>query len=280
MAKVVDAARSVDGRSPRGKDDGERKSPAPAADEYRGAIGDADAVVVISEWFRTRLLEKGVNSEKIWVIPNFVDTDFVRPRARRNGVAWRHELVDRFVVLYAGSFGLTQDFEAVLDAAERLAAFEDIRFVIVGDGARRAGLERDIARRAPRYVVLLPYQAHSVIPDLYATSDVGLIPLKQGGARDTVPSKVYTIMASARPVLAAVEPDTEMAWLVREAACGMVVPPECPEALARAIVARHTDRSRCRALGERGREYVVASHSRRAGCQRYDALLRELTGHD
>ncbi|HSJ30956.1 MAG TPA: glycosyltransferase family 4 protein [Longimicrobiales bacterium] len=236
----------------------------------------ADAVVVISEWFRRRLLEKGVPRQKLHVIPNFVDTQFVQPGPSANPFARAHGLEDSFVVLYSGNLGLTQDFESVLAAADQLAELADVRFVIVGDGARRTWLERQLASGRRNNVLLLPYQPGSAIPDIYATADLGIIPLKRAVARDTFPSKVYTIMASGRPVLASAEQDTELAWLIEEAGCGKVVEPERPNQLAEAIRSLHATRAGNAALGLRGRDYVVARHGREAVCRQYDTLLREL----
>jgi colanic acid biosynthesis glycosyl transferase WcaI len=109
----------------------------------------AHTVVVISDKFRDRLLEKGVPERKIHVIPNFVDVEFIQPAPRGNAFAAEHGLEDRFVVLYAGNIGLTQDFETMLAAAKKLEALKDVCFLVVGDGAsplplrhRRAGPRR------------------------------------------------------------------------------------------------------------------------------------------
>ncbi|HMA53594.1 MAG TPA: glycosyltransferase family 4 protein, partial [Acidobacteriota bacterium] len=92
----------------------------------------AAAVSVLSEGFRSNLLAKGVPDRKIHVIPNFADTEFIRPLARRNRLSASLGLDDRFVVLYAGNIGLSQGLEAVLDAAVLLKDHPDIVFLIVG----------------------------------------------------------------------------------------------------------------------------------------------------
>jgi colanic acid biosynthesis glycosyl transferase WcaI len=246
----------------------------------RRTYARADRVVVISEWFRRRLEGKGVPAAKLAVIPNFVDTEHIRPLERANEFARAHGLADRFVVLYSGNLGLTQDFESLLQAARRLRDLPDLRFVIAGNGARREWLERQVAGEAHPNVTLLDYQPGSVVPWLYAASDVGIIPLRHHGAQDTFPSKIYSIMASGRAVLAAAEPDTELAWVIEHARCGTVVEPERADRLEAAIRALHADRDGTRAQGMRGREYVVGAHSRAAIGERYDRLLRELVPHD
>ena len=136
----------------------------------------ARAITVISEWFRRRLLDKGTDDAKLSVIPNFVDTDFMQPGPKENDFAQMHDLANKFVVLYAGNIGLTQGFETILDAARRLAHLPDLRFVIVGDGTRRAWLEAQLASGEYANVQLLPYQPRSRVPQIYAAADLVVFP--------------------------------------------------------------------------------------------------------
>ena len=248
----------------------------------RFIYGRARSITVISEWFRRRLLAKGVPAARLTVIPNFVDTEFMQPQpvsARpTNAFAQRHDLVDKFVVLYAGNIGLTQGFETILAAAEQLRHLPDLRFVIVGDGTRRAWLAEQLATRALPNVLLLPYQARSVVPQIYAAADLCLVPLKRGTAQETFPSKIYTIMAAGRPVIAAADPDSELAWVVAHAGCGWAVPPDDAGALANAIATAYAARATLPHHGQQGRAYVLANHSRHAVAQRYDSLIRQVLG--
>lgn len=248
----------------------------------RFIYGRARDITVISEWFRRRLLAKGVPAAQLTVIPNFVDTDFMQPQAvsarAQNAFAQAHDLVDQFVVLYAGNIGLTQGFETILAAAQGLRHLPDLRFVIVGDGTRRAWLEEQLATTAQSNVLLLPYQARSLVPQIYAAADLCLVPLKRGTAQETFPSKIYTIMAAGRPVIAAADPDSELAWVVAHAGCGWAVPPDDAEALAKAIGDAYAARATLPQHGQQGRAYVLANHSRHAVAQRYDTLIRQVLG--
>lgn len=239
----------------------------------------ARAVVVISEWFRRALLRKGVPADKLHVIPNFVDVDFVQPGPRDNEFARQHGLNGQFVVLYAGNIGLTQGFETIVEAARALAVVPDLRFVIVGDGARRAWLEQHLATLGLDNITLLPYQPRSVVPQIYASSDVCLVPLKKGTAQGTFPSKIYTIMASGRPAIVSVDADSEAVWVVQQAQCGLAVPPDDPNALAQAILRAYQERGTLHTYGENGRRYVVQHHSRQAVARQYHELITTLLDH-
>lgn len=237
----------------------------------------ARSITVISEWFYRRLLAKGVPSEKLRLIPNFVDTDFMQPGPRHNGFSASHGLDDKFVVLYAGNIGLTQGFETILAAATRLSNLSDLQIVIVGDGTRRDWLETQLAYNPLSNVKLLPYQPRSTVPQIYASSDLCLVPLKRGTAQETFPSKIYTIMAAGRPAIASADADSELSWVVEQAGCGWAIPPDDPQALAIAIEQAYRVQKDLPAMGARGRNYVLAHHSRQAVARQYEALIRELT---
>lgn len=237
----------------------------------------AARVTVISERFRHILRQKGVSAEKVAVVPNFVDTRFIKPERRQNDFSSALQLDDQFVVLYAGNIGLTQSFETILAAMKRLADLQDITLLVVGDGTRRQWLEEQLAQGKHPNVQLHPYQPRSRVPQIYGTGDLCLVPLKKGTAKDTFPSKIYTIMAAGRPVIASSDPDSELTDLVTSANCGWHVPPDDAEALAQTIRYVYQNRDSARAKGLNGRHYVVTHFSRRAVTAKYDVHIRQLT---
>lgn len=237
----------------------------------------AEAVVVISEGFRRRLIAKGVPNQKLHVIPNFVDVGFIQPGDRHNDFSQQQRLDQRFVVLYAGNIGLTQDFETVIAAAKQLADISEICFLIVGDGARREWLVKEVKESAIPNVLILPYQPHSTVPLMYASSDICLVPMLRGTTLGTFPSKIYTIMAAGRPAIVAADPDSELAWVVGESKCGVVVPPGDQAALAEAIRSAYNNRGTLGEMGINGREYAVKNHSPEAVARRYHKLLLAVT---
>lgn len=236
-------------------------------------------VLVISDWFRRCLLAKGVPDEKMVMIPNFVDTEFMQPGERHNQFSKTHELDEKFVVLYAGNIGLTQHFENVLAAAKRLSHLPDLCLLIVGDGARRAWLETQLQQAPLSNVRLLPYQPRSAIPEMYASSDMCLVPLKRGTAQHTFPSKIYTIMAAGRPVIVASDEDSELAWVVKESGAGWAVPPDDEIALAHAIEEAYQRRSELPRMGQIARQYIEQYYSKQVVAQQYDRLINEITSH-
>jgi colanic acid biosynthesis glycosyl transferase WcaI len=234
----------------------------------------ADAVTVVSDDFRQNLLAKGVLDSKLQVIPNGVDTDFIRPGPKDNAFAREHDLVGKFVALYAGNIGMAQGIETLVETA-RLLGGGDERFLIVGDGA---GAES--ARAAARdlsNVSYLPFQPRERLSELYASANVGLVLLRPGMARTSMPSKLYSIMAAGRPVVASVDVGSEAWRLVERVGCGMCV--KAGDAGALALALDNVQEEGYRAQGERGRRYVEQYHTRGAVGHAYDQLLAQLSSN-
>ena len=193
-------------------------------------------ITVISPSMLENLIGKGVEKEKISIIPNFVDTDFIRPLPRQNEFARQFGLVDKFVVTHAGNIGYVYDFETLLEAASLVRTEAKIFFLIVGNGVARSELERKTRELELENVRFIPFQPHAMLPWLRASSDVQVNLYKDGAANDSFPSKVYEIMASGRPLLASAEPESGFAALVKEADCGICITPGRPRELADAIL--------------------------------------------
>ena len=152
----------------------------------------------------------------------------------------------------------------------------DIQFLIVGEGNAKAALVKKADDLALPNVRFLPTQPPAVLPEMLAAADVSLVTLDHRLGQLNVPSKTYNIMASGRPVLASVPADSEIARLVKEADCGITVPPEDPPALADAIIRMQSDPNELDRLGKNGREYVVANYAKDKVIRQYRELLHEV----
>jgi colanic acid biosynthesis glycosyl transferase WcaI len=236
----------------------------------------ATRVSVITPSFRDNIVAKGVPPAKLALIPNFVDTDFIRPLPKRNRFAEQHGLADRFVVTHAGNVGLVYDLETLLEAARLLADQPRLLFLIVGDGVARAGLEQRARALGLGNLRFLPFQPQPSLPWLRAASDLQVSLYKPAAGRYSMPSKIYEIMASGRPLLASAARDSDVWRLVESSGCGLCVEPEDPAQLAAAIRRLAADPDERAAMGRRGRELACASYSRQAVVEQYEALLREV----
>ncbi len=235
----------------------------------------ADAVTVLSDDLRANLAAKVAPGRRatIRVIPNFVDTTFIRPGDRMT--AYRRELGigDEPVVLYAGNVGFSQNLDLLVHAARALQT-ERVTFLVNGGGSALADVQR-AAEGLPN-IRFAPLQPRARLPEVLATGDIHVVPLRRGLASSSVPSKSYSILAAGRPVLASIDPGTEVARMVERAGCGLAVPPDDPEAFTAALRALLADPERARAMGERGRRHVEQGFSPAAVAQAYEELFVEL----
>jgi colanic acid biosynthesis glycosyl transferase WcaI len=237
----------------------------------------ADRVVAIGDTMRLRLEEKGAPAERIRVIPNWIDTEETSPRPRDNEWAEQHELVGRFVVMHSGNVGHAQNLDVLVRSATFLRDLDDLRIVIVGFGARHGEIvwlaqRLDVVDR----VKFLPYQPREVLPLSLSAADVHFVGLVQGLSGYVVPSRLYGIMATGRPVIVAAEGESETAQLVERVGCGVVIPPGRPELVAVTIRDMHAGRYDLAAMGALGRAYAADDADTRVALGRYRELLREL----
>lgn len=235
----------------------------------------ADAITVLSDDLADNVRAKLPASRAVTVhtIPNFVDTDEIRPADRMT--AYRHELGigDEAVVLYAGNVGFSQSLGLVLAAA---AALPEATFLVNGEGSRRAEL---VAAAG-----LLPnvrfgrYVPDDRLVELLATGDVHVVPLRAGLARVSVPSKTYSILAAGRPVVAAIDAGTEVPRLLAVSGGGVAVAPDDSEAFIAAVSDLVSDPARRADMGMAARRWVLSAASPAAVAAAYEGLVTELGG--
>ena len=234
----------------------------------------ASHVTVVTESFRNRVIEKGVDPVRVSVAPNGVAADrYYRsdelpplPELRKSG--------GEFVVGYLGNFGAGQQLTTIIDAAAQLASqHSEIRFVIAGDGPDRRQIEARLNMMQPGNVTLLPPIPKEETRAFYGACDICLVPLAPIAIfQETIPSKIFEIMACERPVLASLA--GEAAEIVSASGCGLAVSPGNPDAIASGILRLQaaTPAERME-MGEKGRAYVLANYDRRIIARRYLRIL-------
>jgi colanic acid biosynthesis glycosyl transferase WcaI len=238
----------------------------------------ARMITVIGEGMRRRILAKPVPPEKVRLIPNFVDVGYMLPLAKDNAFSREHGLARTFVVTYAGNMGPAQGLDTILDAAALLAGAPGLLFLLVGEGSQHAKLKATAQERNLANVLVLPHHPYDLVPQIYAASDLCVVPLAGQAAADAIPSKVYRIMACERPVLACADADSDLGELVRRAGCGLIVPPGSAAGLAEAVRDAMRNPRACTEMGRAGRAHVLAHYSRAAVSAQYDGLIREVAG--
>jgi len=232
-------------------------------------------VQVLSSTFKPALISMGVADSKIVEIPPWVDTELICPMPHDNSFAEEYGLTDLFVVLYAGNIGLSQGLEHILTAAEMLVNHPEIRFVFVGDGLGMQVLRSQVEQRQLGNVQFIPFQPRERLPQVLASADISLVTLKQGIGSVSLPSKVFSSMASGRPILVSVEEESDTWRLIQKAETGMRVPPEDPAKLTEAILFLKQDKALRERLGQNGRIWVEMNHSPQQAAQQFEKYLLE-----
>ncbi len=215
----------------------------------------AALICAVTEGIYTEIIRQGLPPEKVFLLPNGVNTSTFRPLPQaqaRLALGWD----DRFTALYAGTHGLAQGLTTLLDVAERLLNWTDIRFVFVGDGAEKKDLVEQAKQRNLTNVLFLEPQPHEQIPLLLAGADVCVVPLRKLPLFEgAIPSKIYEAMACARPIVLSAA--GEARWLAeQQAGAAIAVAPENSEELASAILELYEHPQKAQVLGQRGRAFV------------------------
>jgi len=244
----------------------------------RYLVREADATVALGGRMQRRLVEeKGADPARVAIIHNWADCDAIAPGPKDNAFTRAHGLADRFVLMHSGNVGLSQNLDVLIEAASRLVSRERIVIAIVGDGAKREGLEREAARRGLANVRFFPYQPKALLHESFAAADAFLVSLKAGLEGYMVPSKVYGVLAAGRPYVAAVDFSSEVATIARDHGCGVLAAPGDPDALAGAIVSLADDPATTRAMGQRARTAAL-QFDRRIAVRAYHDLFARVAG--
>ena len=233
----------------------------------------SDAVVVLSDDLRDNVVAKVSprHVNKIKVIPNFVDADRIVPMDRMTSYRTELNIGDELVVMYAGNVGYSQSLTMLLHAAKQMP---NITFVINGDGAARADLEAQAIGLSN--IRFAGYQPRDRVGEVLASGDIHVVPLRTGLGAVSVPSKAYSILAAARPVVAAIDAGTEVTRILRHSGAGVSVAPDNEELFTSALQAMVADIETAREQGRKGREWVETHVSPAAVAQSYLALIADI----
>lgn len=237
-----------------------------------------DRILIQSKAFLKSVCELYDKPDNIIYFPNSAE-EFYRPVNIGADAPERSLMPKGFRVVFAGNIGVAQDFGTILTAAEELKHFTVIHWVIIGDGRRRAWVEEELERRGlEKTVHLLGRHAAETMPRFFSLADALLVTLKKEPIFSyTIPSKIQSYMACAKPIIAAL--DGEGMRVVKEAGAGITCPPEDPKALAEAVLEMSRlsllDRE---SMGKCGRKYFEKEFERNMLLDKLESIMEELAG--
>ncbi|WP_017317598.1 glycosyltransferase family 4 protein [Mastigocladopsis repens] len=241
------------------------------------AYRSTHTISVIADGFVENLINKGVPTQKIVCIPNWVNVNFIRPLPKEsNPFRIAHQLESKFVVLYSGNIALTQGLETVIEAAASLCHIPQIVFVIAGEEKALQRLQEYCQKCGASNVLLLPLVSREKLPEMLAAADVGLVVQKSNVISFNMPSKIPLLLASGRPIVASVPASGTAARAVRKSGGGIVVAPESPQALVTAIKDLYANPAQVAKLGQEGRKFAIERYSFKQALAEYEALFAEV----
>ena len=235
--------------------------------------------VAVGQRMAEYLVSLGIARNRIQVIHNWSDDDQISPVSNSDNPLRREwGLNNKFVVGYSGNLGRAHEFNTVLAAGEQLRDNPRIVFVFIGGGHRMDELARQVkARGLTSTFRFFPYQDRKLLKYSLSVPDIHWISLNPAVEGLIVPSKFYGIAAAGQPTIAITARDGEIARLVDQYQCGIVIEPGNANALAAALRRLSTDTASVPAMGLRARAMLDAQFTRQQAFDRWRNALDRLS---
>jgi len=234
-------------------------------------------IVTITRSFRNKLIQKGVQSDKIEIISNWANDRNFHAAAYDYKLAKMEGLSDYFNITYIGNIGAAQSLDVIMEAAHLLADIKDLQFVIIGDGVEKPRLEKKANEYRLKNVLFLGSRPQEKAALYMAMSDILFIHLKRDPIYEiTIPSKTFGYLASGKPILAAAE--GELAELIQRTKSGLVCKPEDATGLAEtARQFRKMTKKQRTAMGDAGIKAINNFYSKKSLGKLYNHLFIDIT---
>lgn len=210
---------------------------------------------------------------KVIVIPNWASTDWIKPLAKEgNEFAQKHDQVGKLTVMYSGNLGQTHDIETIVDTAKELKENDSIRFMIIGEGAKKGLVEQAESKEDLHNMTVLGFQPEEFLPYSLATADIAVITLDNGSEGLSVPSKTYYSMASGAALIALCDENSEVARTIKKHDCGFIINPGNTDAMVKAILELLDDEEKLKHYKTNSRNAAENFYSRNNTKQYIDTL--------
>jgi colanic acid biosynthesis glycosyl transferase WcaI len=237
----------------------------------------SSAVHALAQSFVSNLKERVSVREKIKYIPPWMTMTASHGFSKQNSFALAHNFMEKFVVMYSGNLGLSQGLEKFVKAAKDLINQTDIHFVFIGDGLAAIELRALAQRLNLSNVTFLPFQPRQLLMEALSSADICLVSLQPGISASSLPSKIFSIMACERPILAVVDENSDSWTLIQDARAGWCCPPSTkPEQVAELILSISRDDTALREFGANAGRYVRQYFSLQKATGMFLALIEQV----
>ena len=232
-------------------------------------VGSNEHIITIHNW---------ADGEKIKVLgdEDVVTTDGSEDM-ENNYLKKKWGLERKFVVLYSGNIGYLHEFDTIILAAEDIQnkGYKDIIFVFIGEGIKKEYIENMVEEKGLNNILFFPYQPREMLTYSLGIADVSLVTLEKGFEGMVVPSKIYGILASGRPMIGIVGRDSEINEIMREGRCGRIAKIGDGKALSGAVIEYYKNPQKRREEGMNGRKYFEKNFDRKIATGKYIKVIEE-----
>jgi glycosyltransferase involved in cell wall biosynthesis len=237
---------------------------------------NSDAVVTIDNVFYSTILPRFNDSRKLHIISNFVDTDLYKPLKKQQSLPEIFgEDNKKIKILYAGNIGFFQDWEPFIYAAKELS-IENIEFWIIGEGVQKSYLEKEVHDNNLTNVRIFPYQRRELIPIINNYADIHFIAISQQMEQEGFPSKVYTIMACAKPLVVITGEKTPLYNFLKDKSCAELITSDRNVSFTDAIRKLANNKELREEMGLNGYNEIIKKYSKKVVVSNYAELLHSL----
>jgi glycosyltransferase involved in cell wall biosynthesis len=239
------------------------------------SLRQAEATVVVGGLMARKVESLGAPSSRVHVIPNWCNDELIRPIAQsENPSRQSWGLAGHFVLGYSGNLGRAHEFQTVLAAAERLRNEPHFVFLMIGGGKRFEELSRAVKQQGlTRSFRFMPYQEQKTMRYSLAVADAHWLSLNPKLEGLIVPSKFYGIAAAGKPIIIIADKNGEIARLVHQYGCGIVIAPSDSDSLVDALRWLSNAPEKVSEMGRRARTMLDAHFTRQRALERWSELL-------
>jgi glycosyltransferase involved in cell wall biosynthesis len=244
----------------------------------RWLYNSADRIIVLGRDMRKLAVDKlDRRKDRVVIATNWGDAEAVFPQPiSENKLLRQLNLGGRFVVQYCGNIGRTHGMEDIAAAAELLVADSEFYFLLIGWGARKNWVIQQKQKRKLENLTILDPLPQKEFCDGLNACNVAIISVSSGMAGISVPSRMYNVLASGKPLLAVCDDDSELAAVVREEEIGWVVPPGRADLIVSTLLEAKANPELLRIMGERARRAAETKYTSGHVLKTYESIIESL----
>ena len=235
----------------------------------------SDVVTTIDNQFYNIIEYRIKEKNKLTIIPNFVDTELYSTKSSVSLPDEFKKKEDYTDILYAGNIGLAQEWDLIINLAKEIREFK-INIWIVGEGLRKVYLESEIEKYRLNNIKLLPYYDRKYMPGINLFADIHFIAMNKKVEKHGFPSKVYTIMASGKPILVVSSEETPIVSFLKDKNAALLVTDHSISKFKEELLKLHNSKDLRDKLGANGRQEIKKKYSKQVVIEQYLRLFNEL----